>query len=363
MKLSFENVLNTGVGGGFVSATLVVENTKDKPFECHGVELTLTCVVRCQWNQNKAYFKGEAELFKHQMVLIGRASQDSDGTGTPIAPGRQTFPFALALPECIPPSLTAKWGVIEYLLKAVCYSNSILTSNTSAVLALDVNGSRWPRIEAAFAAPRVAAEEKKFFMSSALCRAMLQLNNPIGHVGSVLQGHLVVDNASNKTVDAIGLKILQLVTWHAKNHKNASVVVTSSAAKQLIPDSRVESKANRTIPFQLTIPESSHRPSVMTGTDCVVSSQHFLCATVKVAFAADFEVRVPFLVTPTPNELAAFAKPETVLIAPISVHASLLAAMVDDGFAATSTVQISAPAPVLVGRVGKRTDKPMMAKK
>lgn len=349
MKLSFENVVTAGFGGGFVSATLVVDN--DDAIECDGVEVTLTGRVWCAFNYGKVHYKGEAELFKHRVVHK-------------VGVGRQEFPIAFALPQCIPPSLTAKWGAIEHLMKAVCHTGSVFSKNPSATLALHVQGSRWPRIEAAFSAPRSAAAEKKFFMSSALCRALLQVNNPIGHVGSVLQGHVIVDNQSGKTVEAIGLKIFQLVTWHSKKPEN-SIVVTSSEAKQLIPDSKVEGKSNRTLPFLLTIPESSHRPSVLTGTDCIVTVQHFVCATVKISFAADFEVRVPFFFMPKPAVFAetSFTKPSTLLIQPVSVNQSMVAAMVDDGFAPTAVVQISAPAPVLVDRVGKRPDKPMMAKK
>lgn len=366
MKLSFEKVVTAGFGGGYVSATLVIEN--DESFECHGLEVTLVGKAWCKWNEGNAVFVGDVELFKHKLVVVGRGKEEEKGPRTIVPVGRQEIPFAFALPQCIPPSLTAKWGAVEYLMNAVCTTDKFFSKDPSTVLALHVQGARWPRIEAAFSAPRAAAEEKKFFMSSGLCRALLQLNNPIGHVGSVLQGHVVVDNASGKTVEAIGLKILQLVSWHAKNTvtvRTHTVVVTSSEAKQVIPDSKVESKANLTFPFLLTIPESAHRPSVLTGTDCVVSVQHFVCATVKVAFAADFEVRVPFLFTPKPSEFAetSFTKPSTPLIQPISVNQSMLAAMVDERFGPTEVVQISAPAPVLVGRVGKRTDKPMMAKK
>jgi hypothetical protein len=370
MKVSLENVVNSGVGGGFVAASVVLET--DKAVECHSLEVTLTGRVHCHWLNGKVGVKGEAELFKHLVVLVGRAAQDDDiGPGVLIREGRHEFAVHLGLPHCLPASLTAKFGQIEYLLKAVCYTKSMLSKNPTATLALDVLGSRWPRIEAAFQAPRAAAEEKKFFMSSAPCRATLQLNNPIAHVGSLLHGQIAVDNQSGKTVDAIGLKIVQLVTWRADN-RNVYIVYSSNAAKLLLADSKVAPKSSRTIAFQLTIPASSHRPSVLTGTDCVASSQHFVCATVKVAFAADFEVRVPFLFTPTPAELApSFVKPPTTtLIAPISVNPSLIAAMVDDGFEATQLVQmsapvpqISAPVPVVVSRVGKRNERPQVADK
>jgi hypothetical protein len=356
MQLAVVNVVNSGVGGGFVSATVVLESAA--AVACRGVELTLTGVAHCEWQQGR----GRAELFKHRVVLTGHAADDNDASAITVPAGRHEWPVVLALPDCIPPSLTAQFGAIEYLIKVVCHSHHAQLA--SAELALDVHGSRWPRVEAAFSAPRAAGAQKKFFMQSLDCRVLLQVDNPIGHVGSVLHGHVTVDNKSGKTIEAIGLEILQLVTWHANNRPNVSTVVTSSAPKQLVPDSNVPPADNRTVAFQLTIPDSELRPSVLTGTDCVVSVQHFVCATVQVKFAADFDVRVPFFFTPTPSQLApSLAKPATTPIAPIAVNPNLVVALVDDGFAGTPAVTISAPAPVLVSRVGKRTDKPMMAKK
>jgi hypothetical protein len=270
MKLSFENVKTVGIGGGFVSATLVVST--DMTVECRGLEVTLTSLVWCQFNLGKVTVRGAAELFKHRLVLIPRA-EDQNGPGEPIGQGRQEYSFCFALPDCIPTSLTAQFGAIEYLLKASFESKKL--KNPSTTLALDVHGSRWPRLEAAFQAPRIAAQEKKFFMSSGLCRATLQVDNPIGHVGSVLRVTVVVDNASGKTVDAIGIKLLQVATWYASDRVN-HVLSTATAAKQVLPDSKIGPKSNRTFTFQLTIPASAHRPSVLVGTDCVVSLQHFV---------------------------------------------------------------------------------------
>lgn len=192
MKLSFEKIVTAGVGGGFVSATLVVDN--DAPFECDGLDVTLTGQAWARWREGQYQsFKGEVELFKHHVVVLGRAANEKAGSAMPVAVGRQEFQLAFALPQGIPPSMSVvlPLGAIEYLLKADCRSKAV-----SCVLAVHVHGSRWPGIEAAFSAPRTAAVQKKFFMSSSPCRALLQIDNPIGHVGSVLQGHVVVDNAS-----------------------------------------------------------------------------------------------------------------------------------------------------------------------
>lgn len=156
------------------------------------------------------------------------------------------------------------------------------------------------------------------------------------------------------TIEAISLKVVQVVKFHV-TEPVYSIATTTSTAKLVLPDSKVASKLNRTIPFQFTIPESTHRPSVLTGADCCVVVQHFLCATVKVSFAANFETLVPFFFTPKPSELevASFAKPATPLIQPVSVNQRMTVPTIDG-------VQLSAPAPVLVGGVGTQTDKPKM---
>jgi hypothetical protein len=357
--LFFENVNTVGIGGGFVSATLVVSSTDtDTTIECRGLEVTLIGKVSCQFTADKVSVRGAAELFKHQLVLIPRV-EDATSPGVSIPHGRQEHPFCFALPDCIPTSLTTQFGAIEYVLKASFESKKL--KNPSTTLTLDVRGSRSPRLEAAFQAPRVAAQEKRFFMSPRLCRATLQVDNPIGHVGSVLRGTVVVDNASHKTVGSIGIKLLQVATWYASGRTNL-VLATAKAAKQVLPDSKVLPKSNRTIAFQLTIPASAHRPSVLDGTDCVVSLQHFVCATVNVAFAAKFEVRVPFFFTPTPSELQLPSeKPAITPIAPVSVNPSVIAAMVNDGLEAT--LQVSAPVPVVVSRVGKRKERELPTEK
>lgn len=232
------------------------------------------------------------------------------------------YPFSFALPNGLPPTFAQYCGGIAYTLKGHCGMKAMLKIDPRVQIHIPIVGSLNAMQVQLHSVPRHAKNEKSFLFNKGKCSATVQMNSSASYVGHTLSGTVVVQNGSNKTLTRIKAKVVQVATFRAQGHYR---VARAKGPKIVLSEDKVPAGGTFEASFQIAVPNTGEFvPSVRSGTNNILTVEHFVIVVCDASFARDLEVLVPIHLSPTPAQLEPAPMPLTAPVAPIFIDNTTL---------------------------------------